>query len=587
MNKVTPEHLSRTAIVYVRQSRPHQVVNNLESQRLQYGLVERGRQLGWSDVQVIDDDLGRSGDGTARPGFEKLLARICEGVVGAVLSIEASRLSRNGREWHTLLEFCGVVGALIIDEKQVYDPRVPDDRMVLGMKGTMSEMELSIFRQRSLAARRQKARRGELFGTIAIGYLKTEDNRIEKDPDRQVRDAIALVFHKFAELQTVRQVLLWMKQEGIPLPSVVHRDGRSSIEWKVPAGWTIRHILTNPIYSGAYAYGRRTTAVKIENGHKKRVTRVWHRNCEEWEVLIKDHHEGYISWDRFEANLRLMADNANRWSNMYRGSVRRGQALLAGLCRCARCGKKMKVVYCEDRSSHRYVCESDIGSNRCMSFTGARVDRAVAQEVLERLEPLGIEAALAAMNDHEQEHLEKKRQLENRFEQVRFEAARAHRQYDHVDPDNRLVASELERRWNQKLADLHAIEEELAQHNAKPTSKLHPDDRERLLALGRDLPRAWYSAGASVETRKKILRLLIEEIVANMADKVELVIHWQGDDHTRLDVMRNKVGQTRWTTDADVVDLVRCLARQLPDKHIAAVLNRSGKSTGRGNSWTS
>src|SRR5580704_8079263 len=210
MTKITPEHLARNAIVYVRQSSPYQVVTNLESQRRQYALVARGQQLGWSEVQVIDDDLGRSGGGIARPGFEKLLACICEGCVGAVLSIEASRLARNGRDWHTLLEFCGLVGTLIVDEDGVYDPRSINDRLLLGMKGTMSEMEVSVFRQRSMEAMKQKARRGELFLTVAVGYAKTGDDRIELDPDRRVREAIALVFRKFAELRTVRQVLVWI-----------------------------------------------------------------------------------------------------------------------------------------------------------------------------------------------------------------------------------------------------------------------------------------------------------------------------------------------------------------------------------------
>ena len=243
MTKITPEHLARTGIVYVRQSSPHQVANNLESQRRQYALVARGQQLGWSDVQVIDDDLGRSGNGISRPGFERLLARICEGRVGAVLSIEASRLARNGRDWHTLLEFCGLVGTLIIDEDGIYDPRQPNDRLLLGMKGTMSEMELSIFRQRSAEARKQKAKRGELFTIVAVGYLKTDDDRIEKDPDRRVRDAIDLVFHKFTELQSVRQVLVWIRQEQILLPVVVHKAGKRSIDWKTPVYHTIHHIL--------------------------------------------------------------------------------------------------------------------------------------------------------------------------------------------------------------------------------------------------------------------------------------------------------------------------------------------------------
>jgi excisionase family DNA binding protein len=590
MTKIMAEHLARSAIVYVRQSTPHQVANNLESQRRQYGLVERGRQLGWNDVQVIDDDLGRSGGGIARPGFEKLLAAICEGRVGAVLSIEASRLARNGRDWHTLLEFCGLVGTLIVDEDGVYEPRSPNDRLLLGMKGTMSEMELSIFRQRSTEAIKQKAQRGELFRTVAVGFLKTDDDRIEKDADRRVQDAIALVFHKFVELQSVRQVLVWMRQEQLLLPAVVHAHGQQFIEWKAPVYHALHQILTNPVYGGVYAFGRRSARVKIENG-RKRTIRSLHRNWNDWEVLIKDHHEGYITWAEFERNQRLINDNANRKSNMGRGSIRRGEALLAGLFRCARCGRKLTVTYSgKGGPTQRYVCRGasdQMAASSCISFGGNRIDRAVAQEVLDRLQPLGIEAALAAMNAHGEEHLAKRRQIENALEQARFEATRAHRQYDQVDPDNRLVAGELERRWNERLASVRVLEEQLAQHDIGPAITLGFEDRERLLALGRDLTRAWDSGGASVETRKKIVRLLIAEIVVDVVgDKLTLVIHWQGGDHTRLSAKRNNVGQNRWATDADVVDLVRILARQMSDESIAAVLNRSGKATGRGNSWT-
>ena len=590
MSKITAEHLARSAIVYIRQSTSYQVANNLESQRRQYALVERARLLGWSDVQVIDDDLGRSGSGIARPGFEKLLAAICEGRVGGVLSIEASRLARNGRDWHTLLEFCGFVDTLIVDEDGIYDPSQPNDRLLLGMKGTMSEMELSVFRQRSIEAIKQKARRGELFRSVAIGYVKADDDRIEKDPDRRVQDAIALVFHKFVELQSVRQVLARMRREQILMPVVVHNLGRRSIEWKAPVYRSLHHILTNPVYAGAYAFGRRISHIKIENGRKRTLRRL-RSNWKDWDVLIKDHHQGYISWEEFERNQRLIADNANRRSNMGRGSIRGGEALLPGLLRCGRCGRKLKVAYGgKGGPTQRYVCRGasdNMAASTCITFGGVRVDRAVAQEVLDRLQPLGIEAALAAMNEHGEERLEKKKQLTNALEHARFEAARAHRQYDQVDPDNRLVASELERRWNEKLANVHALEEQLVQHDTGRALALNAKDRERLLALGSDLSRAWDEAGASIETRKKIVRLLIAEIIADVVgDKLELVIHWHGGDHTRLSTKRNRVGQNQWATDADVVDLVRILSRQMTDESIAAVLNRSGRSTGRGNSWT-
>ena len=590
MSKITAEHLGRSAIVYIRQSTPHQVANNLESRRRQYALVERARLLGWSDVQVIDDDLGRSGSGFARLGFEKLLAAICEGHIGAVLSIEASRLARNGRDWHTLLEFCGFVDTLIVDEDGIYDPRQTNDRLLLGMKGTMSEMELSVFRQRSMEAIKQKAGRGELFRTVAIGYVKTDDDRIEKDPDRRVQDAIALVFRKFEDLQSVRQVLGWIREEQILIPAVVHTLDGQSIEWKLPVYRALHHILTNPVYGGAYAFGRRVGHIKIENG-RKRIVRKLRRNPRDWDVLIKGHHEGYISWEEFERNQRLIADNANRRSNMGRGSIRRGDALLAGLLRCARCGRKLKVAYSgKGGPTQRYVCRGtsdDMAGMTCISFGGVRIDRAVAQDVLHRLQPLGVEAALAAMNVHGDEQLEKRKQLTNALEQARFEAARAQRQYDQVDPDNRMVASELERRWNERLANVDALQQQLAQCDTGPTIALTAKDRDRLLALGRDLSCAWDEAGASIETRKKIVRLLIAEIIVDIvSDKLELVIHWHGGDHTCLSAKRNRVGQNQWVTDADVVDLVRVLARQMQDESIAAVLNRSGKSTGRGNSWT-
>lgn len=590
MTKITAEQLERIAVVYVRQSTAFQVVNNAESGRRQYGLVERAHQLGWSDVQVIDDDLGRSGGGITRPGFEKLLAAICERRVGAVFSIEASRLARNGRDWHTLLEFCGLVGTLIVDEDGVYDPRSINDRLLLGMKGTMSEMEVSVFRQRSMEAMRQKARRGELFLTVAVGYVKTGDDRIEMDPDRRVRDAIGLVFQKFAELQTVRQVLVWIRREQIPLPAIVQGGGARPVEWKLPVWHTLHHVLTNPVYAGAYAFGRRGVSIAIEGG-RKRVVRGPRRDPSTWDVLIKDHHEAYISWEEYERNQRLISDNANGKSYMGRGSIRRGGALLPGLFRCARCGRKLQVSYGGKQSySQRYACRgafSERAELSCISFGGMRIDRAIAAEVLERVQPLGIEAAIAATNALDRNRADKRRQIENAIEQARFEAARAFRQYDRADPENRLVASDLERRWNERLVTLRALEDDLVTLDASNVPGLSASNREKLHTLGKDLLRAWSHPGVTMETRKKIVRMLISEIIVDVTDdSIVAIIHWHGGDHSRVEVRKNKAGQTRWTTSADVVELVRVLARQMPDASIAAVLNRSGKVTGRGKGWS-
>ena len=336
MNKITPDHLTRSAYVYVRQSTPDQLANNPESRRRQYALADRARVLGWENVIVIDDDLGRSGGGTARPGFERLLAAICTGAAGAVLAIEASRLARNGRDWHTLLEFCTLVNSLIIDEDGVYDPKLINDRLLLGMKGTFSELELSILRQRSQEALRLKAARGDLHTSVAIGYVRSADDRLEIDPDKRVREALHLAFRKFAEFASVRQVSMWLCDEGLKMPIVVYSPAGRMVEWQLPRYNTIHRLLTNPIYAGAYVYGRTGSKVRVEAG-RKLITRSVRRPQQEWEVLIRDHHEAYISWEDYENNQRTINGNANMKGGLVPGSVRNGGGLLVGLLRCGHC----------------------------------------------------------------------------------------------------------------------------------------------------------------------------------------------------------------------------------------------------------
>src|SRR5215470_15998841 len=305
MNKITPEHLAREAYVYVRQSTADQLLNNPESRRRQYALVARARALGWENAVVIDDDLGRSGGGQARPGFERLLAAICAEAAGAVLAIEASRLARNGRDWHTLLEFCAFVNSLIIDEDGIYDPRLINDRLLLGMKGTFSELELSILRQRSQEALRLKASRGDLHTSVAVGYVRSADDRLEIDPDKRVREALHLAFRKFTEFGSVRQVSMWLCDEGLKMPIVVYGTRGRMVEWQLPRYNTIHRLLTNPIYAGAYVYGRTGSKVRVQAG-RKLITRSVRRRQEEWDVLIRDHHEAYISWEDYENNQRTI-----------------------------------------------------------------------------------------------------------------------------------------------------------------------------------------------------------------------------------------------------------------------------------------
>ena len=416
------------------------------------------------------------------------------------------------------------------------------------------------------------------------------NNRIEKDPDRRIAEAIGLVFTKFTEMQSVRQVHLWFRHERIPLPAATYGVEGRLIEWKLPVYNTILHIVTNPIYAGAYAFGRTGSRVSIETGRKK-VVRGFKKERKDWEVLIPNHHEGYLSWADYERNLSLIADNANGKNPMSRGALRRGEALLAGLLRCGHCGRKLHVAYSgKDGNTGRYHCQGGFinhGGDRCISFGGMRIDRDVAAEVIERLQPLGIESALAAQAARSRASEDKRRQVELALEQARYEVGRARRQYDVVDPDNRLVAAELETRWNERLAVVRNLETELEGLATSPATDLTPADRERLMTLGVDLQRAWTSPGVTPETRKRIVRTLIDEIVVRVEDNaLELVIRWHGGDHSALKVKKNRTGQHRWSAAAATVDLVRVLARQMPDKAIASVLNRAGKTTGRGNGWT-
>lgn len=590
MNRITSEHLTRSAYVYVRQSTADQLLNNPESRRRQYALAERARSLGWETVVVVDDDLGRSGGGVARPGFERLLAAICAGTAGAVLAIEASRLARNGRDWHTLLEFCAFVNSLIIDEDGIYDPKLVNDRLLLGMKGTFSELELSILRQRSQEALRLKAARGDLHTTVAIGYLRGADDRLEQDPDRRIREALSLVFRKFKEIGSVRQVALWLRQERIDLPIAAYGPRGRVVEWRPPRYNTVHRLLTNPVYAGAYVFGRTGSQIRLEGGRKV-VSRGLARRQDAWEVLIRDHHDGYISWDEYERNQRAIAGNANMKGAMVPGSVRNGGGLLAGLLRCGHCGRKLKVLHNGLRGVARYVCNdaaiNHAARTKCIAFGNMRVDAAVSAEVLRVISPLTLDAALQAIADRERADADRLRHNELALEQARYEAARARRQYDTVDPDNRLVAGELERRWNERLAVVARLEEEIrATQDLQPAA---PTDTEgaTIMALAEDLPRLWSHPAASTEMRKRILRAVIEEIVVSVEPgRLHLKLHWKGGDHTQLEVVKSRSGQHRWKTDAATEQLIRELARMIPDHSVAAVLNRLGVRSAKGHTWT-
>ena len=588
MNKITADHLARRACVYIRQSTPDQVKYNLESKRRQYGLEDRARALGWQDIDVIDDDLGISGDGTSRPGFERLLHALCEGLVGAVFSIEASRLARNGREWHTLLEFCSLVGALLIDAEAIYDPRLTNDRLLLGMKGTISEMEVATFRERAQAALLQKAQRGELVQRVPIGYVKRAGDRIEKDPDARVQAAIDLIFRKFAELGSVRQVYFWLDQQHIQLPIVRGPEDACEIVWQPARYHAVHSVLKNPIYAGAYAYGRSQTVKRLEAG-QKRVVRQVRRRREEWTVLILNHHEGYIDWDVYESNQTVIAHNENARGGGVRGPIKNGEALLAGLLRCGHCGAKLLAQYPRPHviryQCSGYVLNRDHGC--CVMFGGLRADRLVSEQLLRCLAPLGVEAAIEAIDALQGARDDRVQQKALALEHAHYEVTHARRQYDAVDPANRLVAAELERRWNQALTTEAHLEAELASLRQVRQRPLSDAQKRELLEFARDLPSLWEDPHSSPEHKKRLLRIALKEIIATCeGETIRLVLHWQGGDHTQLEFQKIRTGEHRFVTDKDLVEIVRGLARIEPDERIASILNRNQRRTAHGEIWT-
>jgi len=584
--------LERRAVVYVRQSTFIQVEENLESQRRQYELAGHARDFGFRDVVVIDDDLGISASGTsARPGFESLVAQICEGIVGGVFCLEASRLARNGRDWHHLLELCGLVGARVFDADGVYDPSHPNDRLLLGLKGTMSEFELTLMRRRLIDAATAKARRGELRFPVPVGLVWEREGRIEIDPDRRVQDAIRSVFRLFERLGSARQVLLRMREDGLlfPRPADGKRLTRHDIEWRAPAYRNVISVLENPLYAGAYAYGRSEHRTTIVDGRPVK-TYGHGRPQRDWTVLLQDHHEGYISWEQYERNQDRIQQNAFSKPAGDAKAGRGGRALLSGLLRCRRCGRMLQVTYSGRGSGlPRYSCKvgnAMHGLAPCINFGATRPDVVVAQLLLEVVQPLAVEAAIVAEQQASHREDERRRALELEREQAEYEVRLAQRRYESVDPDNRLVAAELEARWNVALSRLHACD---ARRAEALEQQPRPPDRATLLTLATDLEGAWNSATTAMSTKQRLVRTLVQEIVVDVDDQsreVVLVIHWRGGHHSELRVRKPQSGEHTKRAPAEADAVIREMATRWTDEHIAATLNRMGSHTGQGLTWT-
>jgi len=587
--KVKAQHLARKAMVYVRQSSAYQVTHNLESQKLQYAMQDRLRQLGWREIEIIDEDLGRSAAGTVtRTGFERMVAEVCLGKVGAVAAREVSRFARNSREWQQLMEVCRIVDTLLIDQDTVYAPRQSNDRLLLGLKGSLNEYELDLLRARSVEARYAKARRGALLIAAPVGYVKTEDQRLEKDPDRRVQQAIGLVFRKFTELGTVRQTLWWFLEHGVELPT---HTPRGATYWRRPSYRSVYQMLTSPVYGGAYAYGKTEQRVRYEHGTPHRSS---HRKPrEQWLTLIPHAHEAYVSWDECERIRQAIAANSIRTAAGGGGAPKRGAAFLAGLLRCRRCGRKLTVRYTGNgHDVLRYACHRgllDHGEPRCIAFGGIPVDEAIAREVLRVVQPAAVEAAIVASEQAARQQDEVVAALQRDLEAARYAALRAQRQYDATDPENRLVAGELEQRWNQALQHVQELEARIAHHTAGRGPEQPAPTREEFAELATRLEALWHDPGTDVRLKKRIVRTLLEEVLVDVdstGGTINLVLRWAGGVHTELRVPRRRRGEHSAQTPPTIVDAVTSLARICPDTLIAGILNRNGLQTGQGNRWT-
>jgi DNA invertase Pin-like site-specific DNA recombinase/predicted DNA-binding transcriptional regulator AlpA len=594
LSKIKPAHLRRAAVVYLRQSSLTQVEHNRESTERQYALAARAAELGWrhEQIAVIDDDLGLSGSGlTTRSGFARLAAEIALGQVGIVLGLEVSRLARNNAEWYRLLDLCGVTDTLIGDADGIYHPGLFNDRLLLGLKGTISAAELHILRARLDGGIRNKAARGELRRGLPVGFVWGDrDGEVRFHPDASVTAAIRAVFERFTEFGSARRVWLWFRSEDLHFPLRTHPD--AEIRWVSPSYTAIHHVLTNPVYAGAYAYGK-SRHERYLDPHGKLKQRVRHLPRTEWSVLLPDHHQGFIDWPTYEANQARLAANTHPTPHRSGGAVSEGDALLQGLASCGHCGRRLHTHYRGRAAAPGYhFAGKDVVNGRgvyCLNIGGIQIDTAVALALLEALQPAGLQAALDAAQRLEQDHQAALAQWRLAVERAQYEAARAERRYRAVEPENRLVARGLEAEWEQRLSELDSAKAALALRERQRPRALEPQERHALLGLGADLERVWSAPTTASRDRKELLRALLDEVViAVYRDQhcAHLTMRWRGGALTEIDVALPRSRPATVRTDETTVALVRRLAAYYPDAIIAGILNRQGRPTARGQRFT-
>ena len=593
-SKVTAAHLRRLALVYVRQSTTAQVEYNRESTERQYRLADRAAQLGWKheQIKVVDQDLGISGSGlTERAGFTHMTAEVALGHVGIILGLEVSRLARNNADWYRLLDLCGTTDTLIGDTDGIYHPGLFNDRLVLGLKGTMSEAELHVLRARLNGAIRNKAARGELRRGLPIGFIWGEaDGEVLLHPDEAVSGAIRAVFEHFAEMGSARRVWLWFRQQGLRFP--LQSSTLPEMRWVTPSYTKIHEVLTNPVYAGAYVYGKtRCERYVDETGRVRK--RMRHLPRSEWSVVIRDHHRGFIDWATFEANQSRLAQNTHPCPHQAGGAVREGAALLQGIAKCGSCGRNLRVYYRGRNSTPGYYCAGNTISNgrgeRCLQIGGRQVDDAVAEAFLAELAPAGLDAALKAAEQLESDHDSVLAQFRRGMERAEYEAQRAERRYRAVDPENRLVARGLETDWEKSLRELEAARAELTRREQQRPRALGPEERAAIRSLGSDLKSVWSAPTTSDRDRKELLRALLEEVIIALQRnefRAYLTMRWRGGAITQLDVPIPRFQPMGPRTDEDTISLLRRLAALYPDDVIAGILNRQGRKTATGERFT-
>jgi DNA invertase Pin-like site-specific DNA recombinase len=589
--KIRPEHLRRQAVVYIRQSSPHQVRTNRESSSRQYALTEHAQALGWpaKSVEIIDEDQARSGtSATHRQGFKKLLAEIGAGQVGVVLALEASRLARSSADWHRLVEICVVTQTLLADETAVYDPREPNDRLLLGVKGTISEAEIFTLRCRLHEGRWNKARRGELARSLPVGYVRTESGEAVKDPDRQVQERLAYIFRLFARRKVARQVLVQLVREGLEVPAQIWGGPRhGQVRWKEPDLSDLIRLLHNPTYAGAYVYGKMEYD-SFDRSPTNGKARVHSRPMEDWSVCLHDVYPAYITWEQFVRNQEVLRSNGSGFGRQ--GAPRRGRALLQGIVYCGRCGMKMSVLYysTKEKRAPGYGCFYEYhrhGGATCQCFSSAGVDDAVARVFLDVVSPAKIEIALHALEELESDRAEARKQWDLQLQRADYEVELARRRYEASDPDNRLVTAELEALWEAALGRREQLRRERAEFERHREHPLGEVDRDQIREIASDLERVWQAETTSMEDRKALVRFLIKRVYLDgvtEAGKIRIDVEWHTGAHTRLTIERPLVGVWAPKTPEAAVERVQELLPEEDYAAIASKLNEEGFRTAKG-----